>query len=69
MSRTIAYIGLGRNLGDRKNFIDKAMQLLRETPDVTVERVSDHRRDQTIERRGTAEVSELRRGNKNFSVG
>jgi len=40
MSRTIAYIGLGSNLGDRKNYIDKALQLLRETPDVTVERVS-----------------------------
>ncbi len=40
MSRTIAYIGLGSNLGDRKNHIDKAVQLLRETPDVSVERVS-----------------------------
>lgn len=40
MSRTIAYIGLGSNLGDRKNYIDKALQLLRETPDVAVERVS-----------------------------
>jgi 2-amino-4-hydroxy-6-hydroxymethyldihydropteridine diphosphokinase len=40
MSRTIAYIGLGSNLGDKKNYIDKSLQLLRETPDVTVERVS-----------------------------
>jgi deoxyguanosine kinase len=40
MSRTIAYIGLGSNLGDRKDFIGKSLQLLRETPDVTVERVS-----------------------------
>jgi 2-amino-4-hydroxy-6-hydroxymethyldihydropteridine diphosphokinase len=40
MSRTIAYIGLGSNLGDRKNYIDKALQSLRKTPDVTVERVS-----------------------------
>jgi deoxyguanosine kinase len=40
MSRTIAYIGLGSNLGDRKNHIERATQLLRETPDVTVERVS-----------------------------
>jgi deoxyguanosine kinase len=41
MNRTIAYIGLGSNLGDRKNYIDRAIQLLRETSDVTVERVSD----------------------------
>lgn len=40
MSAIIAYIGLGSNLGDRKNFIDKAIQSLRETPDITVERVS-----------------------------
>jgi deoxyguanosine kinase len=40
MSRTIAYIGLGSNLGDRKNYIERALQLLRETPDVTVERIS-----------------------------
>jgi 2-amino-4-hydroxy-6-hydroxymethyldihydropteridine diphosphokinase len=40
MSATIAYIGLGSNLGDRKSFIDKAVQSLRETPDVTVVRVS-----------------------------
>jgi 2-amino-4-hydroxy-6-hydroxymethyldihydropteridine diphosphokinase len=40
MSDTIAYIGLGGNLGDRKNYIDKALQSLRETPDIAVERVS-----------------------------
>lgn len=40
MSGTIAYIGFGSNLGDRKNNIDKAIQLLRETPNVSVERVS-----------------------------
>jgi deoxyguanosine kinase len=40
MSRTIAYIGLGSNLGDRKNYIERAIQLLRETPDITVERAS-----------------------------
>jgi deoxyguanosine kinase len=40
MSSIIAYIGLGSNLGDRKNFIEKAVQLLRETPDITVERIS-----------------------------
>ena len=40
MSDIIAYIGLGGNLGDRKNNIDKAIQSLRATPDVSVERVS-----------------------------
>ncbi|MGA2071529.1 MAG: 2-amino-4-hydroxy-6-hydroxymethyldihydropteridine diphosphokinase [Sedimentisphaerales bacterium] len=40
MSRTIAYIGLGSNIGDRKNHIDKSLQLLGETPDVNVGRVS-----------------------------
>jgi deoxyguanosine kinase len=53
MSRTIAYIGLGSNLGDRKNYIDKALQLLRETPDVTVERVSA-----IIETKPLSEVSQ-----------
>ncbi len=40
MSDIIAYIGLGSNLGDRKNYIDKALQSLRETPEVNVGRVS-----------------------------
>ncbi|MGD0597172.1 MAG: 2-amino-4-hydroxy-6-hydroxymethyldihydropteridine diphosphokinase [Sedimentisphaerales bacterium] len=40
MSRTIAYIGLGSNLGDRKDFIGKSLQMLRETPNISVERVS-----------------------------
>jgi len=40
MSDIIAYIGLGGNLGDRKNHIGKAVRSLRETPDVSVERVS-----------------------------
>jgi deoxyguanosine kinase len=40
MSWTIAYIGFGSNLGDRGNNIDKAVQLLRETSGVSVERVS-----------------------------
>jgi deoxyguanosine kinase len=40
MSRTIAYIGLGSNLGERKNYIERAILLLRETPDITVGRVS-----------------------------
>ncbi len=41
MSRTIAYIGLGSNLGDRKSYIDKAIQSLRETSEIKVERVSN----------------------------
>jgi 2-amino-4-hydroxy-6-hydroxymethyldihydropteridine diphosphokinase len=40
MSRTIAYIGLGSNLGDRKGNIDKAICKLRETANATVSRVS-----------------------------
>jgi 7,8-dihydro-6-hydroxymethylpterin-pyrophosphokinase len=40
MSDIIAYIGLGSNLGDRKTYIDKALQSLRETPNVWVERIS-----------------------------
>ena len=40
MSGTIAYIGLGGNLGDRGNYIDRAVQLLRETPNISVERIS-----------------------------
>lgn len=38
---TIAYIGLGSNLGDRKDFIHKALKMLSETKNVEVVRVSD----------------------------
>jgi deoxyguanosine kinase len=38
---TIAYIGLGSNLGDRKNFIHKALKMLAETKHTEVTRVSD----------------------------
>ena len=38
---TIAYIGLGSNLGDRKDFIHKALKILAETKDIEVARVSD----------------------------
>jgi 2-amino-4-hydroxy-6-hydroxymethyldihydropteridine diphosphokinase len=41
MSGTIAYIGLGSNLGERKNFIDKALDKLRETAKVLVGRISE----------------------------
>lgn len=33
MSGTIAYIGLGANLGERKRFIEDALQMLRQTPE------------------------------------
>jgi deoxyguanosine kinase len=38
---TIAYIGLGSNLGDRKDFIHKALKMLAETKNIEVARVSD----------------------------
>ncbi|MDD5063392.1 MAG: 2-amino-4-hydroxy-6-hydroxymethyldihydropteridine diphosphokinase [Phycisphaerae bacterium] len=38
---TTAYIGLGSNLGDRKNSIHKALKMLAETENVEVTRVSD----------------------------
>lgn len=41
MSVTIAYIGLGSNLGERKNYIDKAIHKLRETPNTAVGQVSE----------------------------
>jgi deoxyguanosine kinase len=38
---TTAYIGLGSNLGDRKDFIHKALKILSETKNTEVARVSD----------------------------
>jgi 2-amino-4-hydroxy-6-hydroxymethyldihydropteridine diphosphokinase len=38
---TIAYIGLGSNLGDRKGFIHKALKMLAETKNIEVARASD----------------------------
>lgn len=38
---TTAYIGLGSNLGDREDFIHKALKILAETKDIEVARVSD----------------------------
>jgi deoxyguanosine kinase len=38
---TTAYIGLGSNLRDRKNFIHKALKMLAETKNIEVARVSD----------------------------
>lgn len=41
MAQTTAYIGLGSNLGDRKNYIDCALKLLAEADAVEFIRVSD----------------------------
>ena len=38
---TTAYIGLGSNLGDRENFISKALKMLTEPERIQVSRVSD----------------------------
>ncbi|MBN1392481.1 MAG: 2-amino-4-hydroxy-6-hydroxymethyldihydropteridine diphosphokinase [Sedimentisphaerales bacterium] len=38
---TLAYIGLGSNLGDRKDFINKALKMLSENKNIKVVRVSD----------------------------
>jgi deoxyguanosine kinase len=38
---TVAYIGLGSNLGDRKGFIHKALKMLAETKNTEVAHVSD----------------------------
>jgi len=38
---TIAYIGLGSNLGDRKDYIHKALKMLSEAKDIEVAGVSD----------------------------
>ena len=36
LSRHIAYIGIGSNMGDRLKFIDKALAMLEETPGISV---------------------------------
>jgi len=41
MAETIAYIGLGSNLGDRKGNFDKALKMLAETEGIKIVRVSD----------------------------
>src|SRR5262245_11950287 len=38
----IAYIGLGSNLGDRKNNLDQAIERLRSHPDIQVTKVSQY---------------------------
>ena len=37
-----AYLGLGSNLGDKKGYLDQAVQALRETPGCRVDRVSGY---------------------------
>jgi 2-amino-4-hydroxy-6-hydroxymethyldihydropteridine diphosphokinase len=39
-SPATAYIALGSNLGDRREYLDRALDLLRRRPDLTVEKVS-----------------------------
>lgn len=41
LSMTTAYIGLGSNLGDRKDFINKALKMLAENKNIKVARASD----------------------------
>ncbi len=41
MADTTAYIGLGSNLGDRQGFINKAVEMLRQTPGIKVAGISD----------------------------
>jgi 2-amino-4-hydroxy-6-hydroxymethyldihydropteridine diphosphokinase len=43
-----AYIALGSNLGDRRRFLDQALQLLREQPRVTVGRVSSYHETEPV---------------------
>ena len=41
VERTIAYIGLGSNLGDRDSTINAAIKMLADTPDIELTGVSD----------------------------
>lgn len=41
MGKTTAYIGLGSNLGDRKSFIERALEMLRETESIELQRISE----------------------------
>jgi len=41
MTKTTAYIGLGSNLGDRQGFINKAVEMLRQTADIEVTGISN----------------------------
>src|SRR5262245_32169374 len=39
---TIAYIALGSNQGDRRDYLDRALQALQEHPDIEVTQVSSY---------------------------
>jgi 2-amino-4-hydroxy-6-hydroxymethyldihydropteridine diphosphokinase len=39
----VAYIALGSNLGDRQDYLDRALEALQERPDITVNQVSSYR--------------------------
>src|SRR5262245_15093828 len=43
-----AYIALGSNLGDRRDYLDRALQLLREQPGITVTKVSSYRETEPV---------------------
>jgi 2-amino-4-hydroxy-6-hydroxymethyldihydropteridine diphosphokinase len=45
---TTAYIALGSNLGDRRRFLDQALQLLRDDPRVAVTRVSSYHETEPV---------------------
>jgi 2-amino-4-hydroxy-6-hydroxymethyldihydropteridine diphosphokinase len=41
MEENTAYIGMGSNLGNRKEYIDKALQMLAEAEHIKISQVSD----------------------------
>jgi 2-amino-4-hydroxy-6-hydroxymethyldihydropteridine diphosphokinase len=43
-----AYIALGSNLGDRRDYLDRALQLLREQPGITVTKVSSYHETEPV---------------------
>jgi 2-amino-4-hydroxy-6-hydroxymethyldihydropteridine diphosphokinase len=45
---TIAYLALGSNLGDRRDNLDRAVQLLRDTPGITIRAVSPYHETEPV---------------------
>jgi 2-amino-4-hydroxy-6-hydroxymethyldihydropteridine diphosphokinase len=43
-----AYIALGSNLGDRKDYLDRAVRLLQERPDIQVKRISTYHETEPV---------------------